>query len=881
MTWLRTLQTRLRSLFAKRQFNVEMDEEMRAHVELLTQEHIAKGLSPKAARCAALRQFGPLDEIKETCREQREGVVCRQWSVVSRDLCFAARMMRRNAGSTLVIVLTLGLAIGVCSTLFTAVNYQLFQPLPIEAPERLVRLWRSNERGERGELMNAARFAEYQRQSRSFAGITGLNSQNMTLTGRGEPRHLSAARVSPNFFEVFGIKLMLGRGFNARSDVDSQAHHAVIDFATWREVFNSSSNALGATLILNQQAYTVIGVLPKDLGRVEVAWGRDVCVPWNFTRPDESNEWFHAVGRLKPGVMMEQARAELRVLGEAIEGANDPSGVYDRATVVPYVQSHVQMDEIMATVFFFMTVGFVLLIACGNVMNVLIARALTRRRELAVRLSLGASRGRLVRQLLSEFVALAILGGVLGLVFAKWTSDLLATRGLAGRPFDTAFDWRVIVFTAGLALFAGLISGLAPALKFSKANLTDALKEGGLTTSFGRGHHRLRNGLVIAQVAMVLVLLVTSGLMIRSFIELGRADPGYDTRNLAMISVNLSEQEYPDQAAQRTFVQQALDNLRAVPGVKKVGLTSLDSVARDIGTFPFRIQGRAIEGNRSPGAAINSVDANFFELVNARVLKGKTFSEADTRSGAGVVVVNETLVNRYFKGEEPLGRFVEMRGGDKPRLYEIVGVVADLKNISFEEKPFAELFVPYTQAARFWLNLRFLVRTETSPRVMAEPLREALLSINRRQPVGNVNPVESQILQLRNWNAEIRYLMWFFGALGFALSMIGIYGVVSYTVTERTRELGVRIALGAVGRDVLFLVFRQSLRLVAIGGAIGIGLSLASTSVLAELLYGVSPLDPVTYLAVFAVVSAATLLASFVPARRAARIEPMTALRTE
>jgi predicted permease len=874
---LKSIWRRLRPLGQRRAARQEIDEELRFHIEGRTAENIGAGMSPEEAAREARKRFGNLQTIREECREKR-GLNFGETTL--QDLRFAVRMLRKHPGSTTVIVLTLGLVIGVCSTLFTAINYQLFQPLPIEAAERLVRLWRTNERGEEGSLMNASRFAEYQRQSRSFAGLTAMDSQSLTLTGRGEPRHLRAARVSPNFFEVFGIKPALGLGFDARADADSQAHQVVIDYTTWRTLFNNDSNVLGATLVLNQQAFTVIGVMPKDLGRVEFAWGTDLWMPADLTRPAGSEAWFEVVGRLKPGVTTEQARSELRVLGEAIEGANDPGGAYDRATVASYLRSHVDGEEIMFAVFFILTVAFVLLIGCGNVTNVLIARALTRRRELAVRISLGASRGRLVCQLLSEFGMLALLGGLLGLLLAKWTSDLLATRGLAGVPFDVAFDWRVMVFTAGVALLAGLVSGLAPALKFSKPNLTDALKEGGLATSFGRGHHRLRNGLVIAQIAMVLVLLITSGLMVRSFLNLGKADPGYTTRNLATINVLLRDEDYPDQAAKRSFVEQALDNLRAVPGTEAVGLTSLGAVARDQGYFPFRIQGRADDNSTAPRAAINPVDANFFKLVNARVLSGRTFTDADLRSGPGVVVINETLARRYFAGENSVGQFIELRENNESRLYQIAGVVADLKNITFKQEPFAELFVPYTQATP-WLSHYFMIRTTTDPRAMAEPLREAVRSINRGQPVSNVSLIESQILQLRSWNDEIRYLMWFFGALGFVLSMIGLYGVVSYAVTERTREIGVRIAMGAAKRDILVLIFRQSLRLVGIGGAIGACLALASTFILDNLLYAVSPLDPVTYITVFALVGITTLLASLLPARRAARVDPMVALRHE
>jgi ABC-type antimicrobial peptide transport system permease subunit len=315
--------------------------------------------------------------------------------------------------------------------------------------------------------------------------------------------------------------------------------------------------------------------------------------------------------------------------------------------------------------------------------------------------------------------------------------------------------------------------------------------------------------------------------------------------------------------------------------VEEVGLTSLGAVARYQGYFPFRIPGQATDEDRSgPRACINPVDANFFELVNASVLRGRRFTDADLRSGAGVVVINETLAKRYFAGEDPIDRTIEIREHDGSRPYQIAGVIADLRNIAFNEEPFAELFVPYTQT-RSWFSHYFMIRTATDPRAMAEPLREAVRSLNRNQPVSNVSLIESQILQLRNWNEEMRHLMLFFGALGFSLSMIGIYGVVSYTVTERAREIGLRIAIGAVKRDIPLLIIRQSLRLIAIGGAIGAGLAMAGTIVLDGLLYAVSPLDPATYFLVFALVTAATLLASLVPALRAARIDPMAALRRE
>lgn len=795
------------------------------------------------------------------------------------DIRYGVRQLGKSPCFTVVVVLTLGLVIGVCSTLFTAVNYQLFRPLPIEAPDHLVRLCRTNERGGKGLLLNAARFIEYRRRSTAFVGLAAMDAKTMTLTGSGEARHFQVARVSPSLFDVFGFEPLLGRGFSESAAEGPPAQEVVIGYATWRDVFDRDPNVLGAMLSLDQQMYTVIGVMPKDLARIELGWAGDLWIPWDFARPAEGDSWFAVIGRLKPAIAPEQAQSELLVLGRAIENMHDPRGTYDRATAVPYLRSHTSAEEIAGAAFFVMTVVFVLLIACVNVTNLFIARALTRRRELAVRLSLGASRARLVRQLLVEFGIFAALGGLLGLLSAKWTSDVLDARGLA----DLTFDWRVIVFTTGISLLAGATSGLVPALRFSKPNLTKGLKEGGLVTSFGRGHHRLRSGLVITQMAMVTVLLITSGLMIRSFVKLGRIHPGYDTRNLVTVSVNLRDQDYPEQAAKQLFLQRTLENLRALPAVEDAGLTSLAAVSRNPGGFPFRIQGQSVaEDRESPRGAINAVDANFLRMVEARVLKGRIITEADARRSAGVAVINETLARRYFSGQDPLGRFVELHdSAAESQWYEIIGVVADLKNIAFDETPFAEVFIPYMQLERFPLSHHLMIRTATDPLAMAGALREAVLSANPNQPVGNVSPVESQIRQLRTWNDEIRNLMLLFGALGFALSMIGMYGVVSHMVTERTREMGVRIALGAVQQDVLMLVLRQSLRPVAIGGVIGACLALGSTFVLDRLLYAVSPADPVTYGAVFTLVGSAAVVASLLPARRAARIDPMKALRHE
>ncbi len=588
------------------------------------------------------------------------------------DLKFGLRQLAKNPGVTCVAVLTLGLVIGVLGVIFAAVNYLLFRPLPVQEPERVVKVWRSDETRSEGSFQQGPLFAAYQEQGSPFDAFAGIRMGTMTLTENAEPDHMSVAFVSPSFFEIFQTPAMLGQTFSQDRSADYQARQVVLNYWCWEHDFHSDMEIIGKTILLNQLAHIVVGIMPRDFTRIESAYGVELFVPHDFTRAENTWSNFEVIARLKPNVSREQATTPLGAIAQHIERELAPQSQFDRVHLAPYFRLEFQSDEILMTTFFIAIVLFVLLIACSNLTNLLLARSFARSRELATRLSLGATRGRLLRQLFVEFALLGLFGGLVGLVLAAWTSAIFISNHA-----DLAFDWRVCAFTTAIGLLSGLLAGLAPALRFSCPDIVSSLKDGSVASGIGPKHNRLRNILVTTQIAMVVVLLVSSGLMIRSILNLRSAQPGYETSQLAFLSVYLKDEEHPTEEARQSYTQGALTALRTLPGIEQAEVATTGATVRYSGLRPFGIQGRAPEsGNWNPRAAQNAVTAGYFDLINANIVRGRIFTEQETQANTALAVINESLRKKYFSNEDPTGQFISLQIGDnKKKVFEIVGVI--------------------------------------------------------------------------------------------------------------------------------------------------------------------------------------------------------------
>ncbi|HWT02781.1 MAG TPA: ABC transporter permease [Pyrinomonadaceae bacterium] len=875
---------RLRALLFKRAAERELDAELRYHLERETEQNVAAGMTALEARRAALRGFGGVEQSREECRDARGvRVVEELWQ----DLRYGVRMLRKNPGFTLVAVFTLALGIGANTAIFSVVNAVLLRPLSFANPERLVTLWgKSTDTGADRIPLSYLNFTDYKNQAQSFEHVAACDTSEAVLTSPdGEPESLNGARVSADLFPLLGVAPALGRAFSAEEDRPGGAAVVVISHGLWQRRFASDPQVVGREIVLGERSTKVVGVMQQGFTFPVEEERADYWVPLagdpNRAQllSNRHGKFLTIVARLKPGVRPEQAEAEMEVIARRLEAQYPDANTGWRTRLVP-LQEDIVGGVRPALLILLGAVALVLLIACANVANLLLARAGARGREIAIRRALGAGRARIVRQLLTESLLLSLAGGGLGLLLAEWLIDVIVAAGPASLPrlADVNLDAKVLGFTLIVSALTGLVFGLAPAFRASKTGLGEPLKEGGRSSTEGARRNSLRGLLVVSEVALSLMLLVGAGLLIKSFVRLLRTDPGYQTERVLTASLSLSKTKYPEPEQQAAAYQQVLRRVAALPGVEAAGAASLLPLGGRDSYNVFQIEGRApFAAGQGPNVRSQVVSPDYFRAMGIQLRRGRSFTEGDTKDSRQVVIINEAFARRHFSGEDPVAERLVI-GDEPPR--EIVGVVGSVRHRGLEEEPQPEFYVSYLQAPRSRLSL--VVRAASiDPAKLADAVRGAVREVEKDQLVGEVRTMDTLVAHSVAPRRFQMLLMGSFAAVALLLAGVGIYGVMAYAVTQRRHEIGVRLALGAQRGDVIRLVVRQGMTPALLGAGIGLIGAFAGTRVIESLLYGVSAGDPLVFAGVSVLLLLTALLACYLPARRATGIDPAIALRHE
>jgi putative ABC transport system permease protein len=811
------------------------------------------------------------------------------------DIRYGVRVLLKGRTVTVVAIIALALGIGANTAIFSVVNALLFRSLPYRDADRLAMIWETNPEVQIGfDLLpvSIAAFDDWRKQGESFEAVSVLDSQRYAFTGAGTPERVAGVITSASFFQVMGVSPILGRTYTEAEDQPGANHVTVISYALWQSRFGGDKEICGRTIQLDGSNYTIIGVMPQGF-----QFPRATDLPSYFQLPAQTELWTPAgltdkqlaqreshnksvIVRLKPNVTEAQAQSEIDAITSRAAQQYEESRGFG-ARVVPLKQQLVGSLR-LALLILLGAVGLVLLIACANVANLLLARAAARQKEMAVRTAMGASRARLVRQLLTESVLLAVVGGGLALLLAVWGIDLLLAFSPASIPrkHEIRVDGAALVFTFTVALITGVLFGLAPAFQVSRFNLNETLKEGARGSTGSR--NRVRSLLVVAEVALSLILLIGAGLLIRSFARLTATDAGFNPQNVAAINLSVSSSRYSEVDKQGRFFKQVIENVRAIPGVTSAGAVSELPLAGGEEIDGFLVEGaptpKAI--NDTPLADFRFVDEDYFKTLAIPLVAGRAFTEHDNETAARVAIISEGLARRYFGDQDAVGK--RIKAGDldeKAPWTTIVGVVKDVKHSGLDADARPQLYVPYQQ--KLWGRLVIVARSTTDAATLFPALREAVWKVDKDQPITSLRMMSDYLNDSVSQQRFNVVLLAAFALLALILASVGIYGVMSYSVTQRTHELGIRMALGARRGDVFRLVVMEGMRLALGGVALGLAGAFAATRLMASLLYGTSATDPLTFVIISLILTGVALAACFVPARRATRVDPMIALRYE
>lgn len=795
------------------------------------------------------------------------------------DIRYGVRMLARAPGFTLVAVLSLALGIAANTSIFSIVYAVLLRPLPFAEPSQLMAV----DGG--GHLIktftdSSADFLATNHETTSFESLAAYDNEgSVNLTESGEPERILTTRVSANFFPTLGVNPMIGRNFLAAEGKVGADRVVILGHGLWQRRFNASRDAIGKTVKLNGQSFSVIGVMPEGFEFPQYNGKAELFVPliWRDDLIAKEGIFIQVIGRLKTGVTLERAQVEMNTVTERVHQEAGQKVDPIRLTLLSKEFS----KHIGPALWILLgAVGFVLLIGCANVAGLLLERAASRQKELAVRSAVGASRGRLVRQLLTESILLATLGGGVGVLLSWLSLNALVSISPVEIPqvHTIEINPAVMLFTLGASVVTGVVFGLAPALQFSRPDVNDLLKEGGKGLTVRRS--RLRQLLIISELAIALVLLVGATLMLKTFRNFMSLEKGFDSSGVLTLEISPPEAKYKDRKQQAAFYQLMIESIKNVPGVLSVGGANHIPLASKQGRMilPLYVEGRPTADNFQGSGDYRVISPDYFRAMGMTLLKGRTFQDQDDQKSQRVVIVNEAVVRMLFPGADPIGKRL-MVGNAKGKPHEIVGVVADIRNWGLSEKPMPEFYLSYQQAAPPFLGLA--VRTKGDPLRLTEEIRRAVAAVDPDQPLYNVVTMEQALSDSISKERFAMFMLGLFAAMAFILAIVGIYGVMSYSVTQRTHEMGVRLALGAKGADVVKMIVGQGIVLIAIGITIGLASSFALTRVLASLLYGVKPADPAVFSAAALLLGLVALFACYVPARRASRVNPMVALRYE
>lgn len=884
MTAPRRLRLWFRALLRPSAVERELTDELRHHIELETEKNIRTGMDPVRARRKAKIDFGGEERFKEQTREARSS---RLLEDVLLDVRYGSRQLRKNPGFTTVALLSLTLGIGANTAIFSVVNAVLLRPLPYSHPERIV-VVEEHAGGERQPTFSPRDYLDLKEQSQTLEVVAGLRRGSMSFVDENGPDRVRTQSVTPNFFRVFGVEPHLGRFFSDTPEEDTEGKLVVLSYGAWQTRFGGDASVLGTRIRLDGESHTVVGVAPSSFRYPEDTemWVRSyrdgVPEPPVDVGEDlaeiRSLGYFSVLGRLGEDATLPEAQAEMTVLADRIHEFKDPAQSY-AIGLVPLQMSMVA-DVRLALLVLFGAVGLVLLIACTNVANLLLARSASRTRELAVRASLGATRRRLFRQLLVESLLLGGLAGVLGLALARWGFGALLEALPAEVPRLTAIsiDGRVLVFTVGAALITGLLFGMLPALDASRADLGSAVREGARGIAGGRRQRRTRELLVVGEVALAVILLAGAGLLVKSLVRLQDEALGFDPEGVLVMRLSLPSSRYPDEPSRKILVKDLLQEVEALPGVRSAGVALAAPFAGGAATMSYVVEGIEPAEGDDFSSEYQVVTEDYFRTMGIPVLEGRGLQATDGE-GEGypeVAVVNEAFARRHWGDENPIGQRISF---NEEVFADIVGVVGDVRHFSFDRAPRPEVYMPYYRDA--WPILALVVKAQGDPRSLLAPVRGALGKVDPEQPASTLKTM-TQILGESTGDRRFTVeLLGLFTALALLLAVVGVYGVMAYTVGLRRPEMGIRVALGASPDGLLWMSIRSGLRLAVLGMVLGLAGTLGLTRLLGSLLYSVSPTDPLvlscTALAVLVVVSAA----AYLPARRAAGLDPATVLRSE
>jgi putative ABC transport system permease protein len=796
------------------------------------------------------------------------------------DLRYGARMLAKRPGFTLIAVLTLALGIGANTAIFSVVNAVVLRPLPYRAADRLVMLWTDDPKHNlHEEGTSYLNFKDWQAQSHSFEDLALCHRNSIvTVMGADQPERMAAGRVSANLFSLLGVTPALGRVFSADEEARRE-RVVVLSHALWQRQFGASPEILGKDLEIDSSIHKVIGVLPPDFHFPDKA--TQLWIPAKWSKEDRYGDSWRVIGRLKPNVPVEQAQAEMNTIANRLAQAyptTDPEFAGFGVNVVPLLIQMNGREMGRSLAILFAAVVLVLLIACANVANLLLARGTARKREIVIRRALGAGSARLVRQLLTESVLLCAVATLLGVAFAALAIRVLIALGPTSIPRleESGLDAGALAFTLGISVLAGILFGLAPALQASRTDPSEALKEGGRAASGSAGGRRTHHLLVAVEFALAVILLTGAGLLIRSFARVRSIDPGFRPEGMLSLRLVLP---LPEGEPTTTFYRQLVERVGALPGVQRVGLIS-DVLQRRNPDYPIIVEGRTAEASGEPLSS-DAVSPGVFQTLGVPLLKGRDFSDEDSRGALPVVIVNETLARRYWPGEDPLGKRIKLAAAQsKEPWLTVIGVVGDMRRQGLEKQSIAQTFRPYLQRDTSFMDV-VIRTTSASPLQLAAMVRREIHALNKTVPVSDVATLEQRLGDSISQRRFQALLLLLFSAAAALLAALGIYGVMSYSVAQRTHELGIRMALGAQAKDILSLVIRQGLQLALFGIGVGLFGALWFTATISSLLYGITASDPLTFAAVSVLLTLVALLACWIPARRATKVDPLIAIKYE